>query len=74
MFLLSNRGLDVSEALQLPGVVDVITAKDIPGQKVRTMSGYDEELFAETEVEYECVHISFLMGCVCVQYMYKEQL
>ncbi|XP_037617344.1 aldehyde oxidase 6 isoform X1 [Sebastes umbrosus] len=43
-------GLDVSEALQLPGVVDVITAKDIPGQKVRTMSGYDEELFAETEV------------------------
>lgn len=55
MCLLSNRGLDVSEALRLPGVVDVITAKDIPGKKVRTMFGYDEELLAETEVEYECV-------------------
>lgn len=43
-------GLDVSEALQLPGVVDVITAKDIPGKKVRTMFGYDEELLAQTEV------------------------
>ncbi|XP_070711719.1 aldehyde oxidase 6 [Pempheris klunzingeri] len=42
--------LDVSEALQLPGVVDVITAKDIPGRKVRTLFGYDEELLAEAEV------------------------
>lgn len=42
--------LDVSEALQLPGVVDVITAKDIPGQKVRSAFGYDEELLAQTEV------------------------
>ncbi|XP_031708232.1 aldehyde oxidase 6 isoform X2 [Anarrhichthys ocellatus] len=43
-------GLDVSEALRLPGVVDVVTAKDIPGQKVREISGYEEELLAETEV------------------------
>uniref|UniRef100_A0A3B4UR26 xanthine dehydrogenase n=1 Tax=Seriola dumerili TaxID=41447 RepID=A0A3B4UR26_SERDU len=43
-------GLDVSEALQLPGVADVITARDIPGKKVRTLFGYDEELLAETEV------------------------
>ncbi|KAM3857276.1 aldehyde oxidase 6 [Diretmus argenteus] len=42
--------LDVSEALQRPGVVDVITARDIPGKKVRTLSGYDEELLAEKEV------------------------
>ncbi|CAK6982017.1 aldehyde oxidase 6 [Scomber scombrus] len=42
--------VDVSEALQLPGVVDVITAKDIPGKKVRAMFGYDEELLAQTEV------------------------
>ncbi|KAK1876607.1 Aldehyde oxidase [Dissostichus eleginoides] len=33
-------GLDVSEALQLPGVVD----------KVREMCGYEEELLAESEV------------------------
>uniref|UniRef100_A0A3B4XG82 xanthine dehydrogenase n=1 Tax=Seriola lalandi dorsalis TaxID=1841481 RepID=A0A3B4XG82_SERLL len=43
-------GLDVSEALQLPGVADIITARDIPGKKVRTLFGYDEELLAETEV------------------------
>ncbi|KAK5891312.1 hypothetical protein CgunFtcFv8_018581 [Champsocephalus gunnari] len=43
-------GLDVSEALQLPGVVDVITVKDIPGKKVREMCGYEEELLAESEV------------------------
>uniref|UniRef100_A0A7N8YBF1 Aldehyde oxidase 6 n=1 Tax=Mastacembelus armatus TaxID=205130 RepID=A0A7N8YBF1_9TELE len=43
-------GLDVSEALQLPGVVDVITAGDIPGKTVRTFSGYDEELLADSQV------------------------
>ncbi|XP_037552436.1 aldehyde oxidase 1 [Nematolebias whitei] len=43
-------GLDVSEALQLPGVVDVITAKDIPGKKARAMFGYEEELLAMNEV------------------------
>ncbi|KAM9334422.1 aldehyde oxidase 6 [Symphorus nematophorus] len=43
-------GLDVSEALQLPGVVDVITAKDIPGKKVQVMFGYSEELLAQSEV------------------------
>ncbi|XP_039648487.1 aldehyde oxidase 6 [Perca fluviatilis] len=43
-------GLDVSEALRLPGVIDVITAKDVPGQKVRKMFGYEEVLLAETEV------------------------
>ncbi|XP_060922759.1 aldehyde oxidase 1-like [Limanda limanda] len=43
-------GMDMSEALQLPGVFNVITAKDIPGKKVREMFGYEEELLAETEV------------------------
>ncbi|MEQ2200503.1 hypothetical protein XENOCAPTIV_030326 [Xenoophorus captivus] len=47
---LSNRGLDMSEALKLPGVVDVITANDIPGKKARPMFGYEQELFAEDEV------------------------
>lgn len=41
----------MSEALRLPGVVDVVTAEDIPGQRVRQMSGYEEELLAATEVE-----------------------
>uniref|UniRef100_UPI0037E97E2D aldehyde oxidase 6 n=1 Tax=Semicossyphus pulcher TaxID=241346 RepID=UPI0037E97E2D len=43
-------GLDVSEALRLPGVVDVITSKDIPGKKVQTMFGYPDELLAQSEV------------------------
>ncbi|KAF7648726.1 hypothetical protein LDENG_00152770 [Lucifuga dentata] len=43
-------GLDVSEAMQLPGVVDVITHKDIPEKKVCSTCGYDEELLAEKEV------------------------
>ncbi|XP_034534031.1 aldehyde oxidase 6 isoform X2 [Notolabrus celidotus] len=43
-------GLDVSEALKLPGVVDVITAKDIPGKRVRSSFGYDEEVLAQSEV------------------------
>ncbi|XP_077082323.1 aldehyde oxidase 6 isoform X2 [Siphateles boraxobius] len=42
--------IDFSEALKLPGVVDVITAKDIPGKKFRTFTGIDEELLAEDEV------------------------
>lgn len=41
----------MSEALQLPGVVDVITEKDIPGQKIRRMFGYDEALLADGEVD-----------------------
>lgn len=62
MCVLTHRGLDVSEALQLPGVVDVITAKDIPGKKVRTMFGYDEELLAQTEVDRVCVFACILYG------------
>ncbi|RVE75080.1 hypothetical protein OJAV_G00013210 [Oryzias javanicus] len=42
--------LDVSAALKVPGVVDVITAKDIPGKKVRLMFGYEEEVLSEDEV------------------------
>ncbi|KAM6945841.1 aldehyde oxidase 1-like [Aplochiton taeniatus] len=42
--------LDTSEALRLQGVLDVITHSDIPGRKVRTWSGYHEELLAEKEV------------------------
>lgn len=41
----------MSDALLLPGVVDVITAKDIPGKKTRMLSGYDEEILAQTQVK-----------------------
>uniref|UniRef100_A0A8C9WEF3 Aldehyde oxidase 6 n=1 Tax=Scleropages formosus TaxID=113540 RepID=A0A8C9WEF3_SCLFO len=42
--------IDDGEALKLPGVVDAVTAKDIPGKKFRTFTGIDEELLAENEV------------------------
>lgn len=41
----------MSEALRLPGVADVITAADIPGQKVRKLLTYEEELLAQSQVE-----------------------
>lgn len=40
----------MSEALKVPGVVDVITVKDIPGKKVRLMFGYQEEVLSDDEV------------------------
>lgn len=49
--------MDVSEALRLPGVVDVITAADIPGQKVRKLFAYKEELLAQTQVGSQDVHL-----------------
>ncbi|XP_061899697.1 aldehyde oxidase 1-like isoform X1 [Entelurus aequoreus] len=42
--------VDVSNALLLPGVIDVITAKDIPGKKTRIICGYDEDMLAGTQV------------------------
>ena len=45
-----DSNIDMSAALALPGVVDVITTKDIPGKKFRTFCGLTEELLAEEEV------------------------
>lgn len=40
------RSLDVSEALACPGVVDVITAEDVPGENDHN----GEILYAQSEV------------------------
>ncbi|XP_066514384.1 aldehyde oxidase 6 [Hoplias malabaricus] len=42
--------IDVSGVRNMPGVVDIFTAKDIPGKKVRSFIGIDEEILAENEV------------------------
>ena len=42
------RSIDLSKALEIPGVVDVITAKDIPG----TNGTEDDKLLAVDEVRY----------------------
>ncbi|GAB0191707.1 aldehyde oxidase 2-like [Grus japonensis] len=39
------RSIDTSEALQVPGVVDVVTARDVPGK-----NGKDEPAYAEDKV------------------------
>lgn len=50
VFSYHHSNIDFSEALKLPGVMDVITAKDIPGKRFRTFTGYEEELLAQDEV------------------------
>ncbi|KFZ60081.1 Aldehyde oxidase, partial [Antrostomus carolinensis] len=37
--------IDASEALQVPGVIDIVTARDVPGE-----NGKDEEAYAEDKV------------------------
>lgn len=44
--MFSPRAIDVSEALELPGVVDVITAEDVPGDNNHN----GEVLYAQNEV------------------------
>jgi len=46
------RGIDASRALAAPGVVAVVTARDIPGKNDIGPVTPDEPLFAETLVEY----------------------
>ncbi|KYO33620.1 hypothetical protein Y1Q_0008774 [Alligator mississippiensis] len=43
-----QRSIDVSEALKVPGVVDVVTASDVPGEN----GTKDEKAYAEDEVIY----------------------
>ena len=50
MWVCHFSNIDASGALSLPGVVDVFTAEDIPGKKVRCFVGIDEEILALGEV------------------------
>ncbi|MGH8831703.1 MAG: xanthine dehydrogenase molybdopterin binding subunit, partial [Polaromonas sp.] len=53
-------GVDASAALALPGVRDVILAKDIPGDPILATFTHDEPIFASTHVE----HIGQVVGVV----------
>jgi len=44
--------LDISEALKIPGVVRIFTAKDIPGENQIGGIVPDEELLAENHVHF----------------------
>ncbi len=46
------RGLDFSAALKVPGVVGIVTAKDIPGDPILAAFGHDEPIFASETVQH----------------------
>ncbi|KAH7832158.1 xanthine dehydrogenase [Monocercomonoides exilis] len=46
--------IDGSEAMKIPGVVDIVTAKDIPGENKHTGIVMDTKIFADEIVE--CMH------------------
>ena len=63
-FQLGSKSIDGSAALELDGVVAVLTAKDIPGVNDASAFAHDEPLLAAQRVEY----IGQLRRlCVCVE-------
>jgi len=57
------RGVDAGEALAMPGVRDVILARDIPGDPIFATFVHDEPIFATTKVE----HIGQVIGVVVAE-------
>ncbi|MBS1742781.1 MAG: molybdopterin-dependent oxidoreductase [Bacteroidetes bacterium] len=56
------RQLDLSEALQLPGVVRIFTSKDIPGKNQIGGIVPDEPLLAENEVHYNGMPVALVVA------------
>jgi xanthine dehydrogenase large subunit len=54
------RGVDAGAALGMPGVRDVVLARDIPGDPIFATFVHDEPIFAATKVE----HIGQVIGVV----------
>ena len=54
------RGVDVNDALTMPGVVDVVLAQDIPGDPMLAAFSGDEPVFAMDTVQ----HIGQVIGLV----------
>ena len=57
------RGVDAGEALAMPGVRDVILARDIPGDPIFATFVHDEPIFATTKVG----HIGQVIGVVVAE-------
>ena len=53
-------GVDFSAALAMPGVVDVVLARDVPGDKMLAAFAGDEPIFAEHTVQ----HVGQVIGVV----------
>ena len=56
------ESIDYSKALKLPGVVDILTFKDIPGENQIGGIIPDEELFASTEVHFQGQPIALIIA------------
>ena len=56
------RGLDTSKAKQVPGVIAVLTAKDVPGENNVGPVVHDEELLASQEVHFLGQVIAVVVG------------
>lgn len=56
------KSIDYSEAAQLPGVVQIITYKDIPGENQIGGIFPDEPLFAEDEVHFRGMPIALIVA------------
>ncbi len=54
--------LDIEEALSLPGVEDIFTAGDIPGENQIGGIFHDEPLFAEKEVHYRGQPVALIVA------------
>jgi xanthine dehydrogenase molybdopterin binding subunit/xanthine dehydrogenase small subunit len=53
---------DTSEALKVPGVVSVLTAKDVPGMNDVGAVRHDEPLFATDEVQFAGQMLAVVLG------------
>ncbi len=56
------KNIDTTEALKVPGVVAVVTAKDIPGVNDSSSWAHDEELLASREVNCIGQNIALVLG------------
>lgn len=59
------QSIDVSAAIALAGVVDIVLAKDIPGDPTFAAFAHDEAIFAKHQVEY----IGQVIGLVIAQHI-----
>lgn len=59
------RSIDTSDAMEVPGVVAFISAKDIPGSNLTGPVFNDETVFADDKVFF----IFYILSEFCVQYL-----
>ena len=54
------RGIDIGEALAVPGVAAVLTADDVPGENAYGLEHADSPVLAADVVRYECEPVALV--------------